>query len=264
MKNEKRISRALWIAARSIAALFFAAGCGATPPADAPREPIVGTATAPEEREIVDAGVPPAPQAAPAPAEAKEAKAPEPIGNVSFEKSAKAGCDTFPSDPCVGRLVSENGLKGMPVEYSACRVKAGVLGDVRKTTVVVDGVRLTFRIADVRRSIEKLFKGNDPSRFPVESAILAAIDAPGGAKELVFSYASSGEADREALDRWGFRLTELTQSSPFEVRDETGALGDHVILYSWSYDCGRLCGAAGHAVYTGACRRIYYSLEMIS
>jgi hypothetical protein len=264
MKNERRVSRELGIAALSVGALFFAARCGATPAADAPRAPIVVTATAPDEPGIADAGVAPAPQAAPAPTEVREAPAPEPIGNVSFERSAKAGCDTFPSDPCAGRLIAENGLQGMPVEYGACRAKASALGDVRRTTVAIDGVRLTFRTEDVRRSIEKLFKGNVPSRFPVESAALAAIDAPDGAKELVFSYSSSDEAARVALDRWGFRLTDLTRSSPFEMRDETGALGDHVILYSWSYDCGRLCGAAGHAVYTPGCRRIYFSLEMIS
>jgi hypothetical protein len=258
MKRAENLSRAV-----RILALVLVAGCGAAPAVDAPREPGV-TATAPEEPEIADAGVAPAPQAAPAPAVVEEAPAPEPLGKVSFEKSAKAGCDTFPSDPCAGRLVAENGLRGMPVEYGACRVRASALGDVRKTAVVVDGVRLTFRTEDVRRSIEKLFKGNDPSRFPVEAAIIGAIDAPGGAKELVFSYSSSDEADREALDRWGFRLTELVQSSPFELRDDKGAPRDNVILYSWSYDCGRLCGAAGHAVYTPGCRRIYFSLEMIS
>jgi len=259
MKRIEKLSQPV-----KILALVLVVGCGATPAAEAPREPIVVTATAPEEHEIADAGVARAPQAAPAPAEVEEAPAPEPIGNVSFEKSARAGCDSFPSDPCAGRLIAENGLKGMPVEYSACRVAARPLGGGWTTAVAIDGARLAFRTEDVRRSIEKLLKGNDPSRFPVESAILAAIEERGAAEDLVFSYASGGEADREALDRWGFRLTKLLQSSPFEVRDETGAPGDHVILYSWSYYCGRLCGAAGHAVYTGACRRIYYSLEMIS
>jgi hypothetical protein len=251
-----------------IAAFAFAAGCGAAPAAEPQPEPepepIAVSATASQEPVITDAGAAPVPRALPERAEGEEAPAPEPPGKVSYGSGGKAGCDLFAADPCGGRLISENGLAGMPVDYGACRIPARPLGDVRKVTAVVDGVRLSLRAEDVRRAVAKRCEGEERKRFPVEAAILAAIDAPGGAKELVFSFSSGAEADRAARERWGFLLTGLLQASPFEVRDAEGAPVDHLILYDWGYYCGPLCGASGHAVYTPACRRVYYSLEMIS
>ena len=239
-------------------AAFLLAACGAPPGGGGPLEPIRVTAAAPDEP--ADAGAEPAPPMPPTPPAAPM----PPSSSASFDAHPKPRCDAFPSDPCAGRLIAQNGLKGMPVEYSACKIAARPLGSGRNTAVEIDGIRLAFGTEDVRRSIEKLFKGNDPSRFPVESAILAAIEGRGGGEDLTFSYASGDEADRGALERWGFRLTELLQAGPFEVRGEKGAVGDHVILYSWSYYCGRLCGAGGHAVYTPSCERIYFSEEWIS
>jgi hypothetical protein len=230
-----------------IAALVLAAGCSAAPAAETPPEPTAVSESESKAPVITDAGV-----------------APVPAGKVSYGSGGKEGCDLFPSDPCGGRLISENGLDGMPVDYGACRIPARPLGDVRKVTAVMDGVRISLRAEDVRRAVGKRCEGEERKRFPVEAAILAAIDAPGGARELVFSFSSGAEADRETRERWGFLLTGLLQSSPFEVRDGKGTPVDHLILYDWGYTCGPLCGASGHAVYAPGCSRVYFSRETVS